>query len=43
MEQSPSTEANRFSDSQKNYPHFIETESSLLHSQVSVTGLYTEH
>jgi len=40
MEQSPSWEANRFSTSQENSPHFMETEGSLLHLQVLTTCPY---
>jgi len=42
MQQSPSWEANRFSASQKNSPHFIISESSLPHSQVPTTCPYPE-
>jgi len=41
MEQSPSWEANRFSDSQ-NSMHFMEPEGSLLHSQDPTTSSYSE-
>jgi len=34
MEQSPSSEANRFSDSEEIPAHFMEPEGSLPHSQV---------
>jgi hypothetical protein len=40
MEQSPSSEANRFSASQEIPPHFIEPEGSLLQSQVLATCPY---
>ena len=41
MEQSPSWEANRFSES-RNSPHFMEPEGSLLHSKVPTTCPYPE-
>jgi hypothetical protein len=42
MQQIPSWEANRFAASQKNSPHFMEPEGSLLHSQVPASRLYLE-
>jgi len=42
MQQSPSWEADRFSVSQKNSPHFMEPECSLPHSQVPSTCCYPE-
>jgi hypothetical protein len=42
MEQIPSWEADRFAGSQKNSPHFMEPEGSLLHSQVPDTCLCPE-
>jgi hypothetical protein len=42
MEQSPSWEANRFSASQENSPHFMEPEGVLPHSQVPATRPYLE-
>jgi hypothetical protein len=41
-EQSSSSEANSFSVSQKNYPHFMKPEGSLPHSQMSATCPYPE-
>jgi hypothetical protein len=42
MEQSPSWEANRFSASQENSPHFMEPEGALPHSQVPATCPFRE-
>jgi len=42
MEQSPSSEANRFSASQENFPHFMEPEGSLPHSQLPATCPHPE-
>ena len=42
MEKSPSWEANRFSASQRNSLHFIETDSSLPDSQVAATYPYPQ-
>jgi hypothetical protein len=42
MEQSPSWETNRFSVSQEIWPHFMEPQVSLPHSQVSTTCPYPE-
>jgi hypothetical protein len=40
MEQSPSSEGNRFAASQEIPPHFMEPEGSLPHSQVPANCLY---
>jgi len=42
MEQSPSSEANRFSANQEIPPYFIEPEGSLPHLQVPATRPYPE-
>jgi len=42
-EHSPSWEANRFSTSQENSPHFMEPEGLLPQSQVLATCPYSEH
>jgi hypothetical protein len=42
MEQSPPTEANSCSISQKNSPSFTEFERSLLYSQDIIAGLFHE-